>query len=148
MKTLSQKLKRFFGKTFIASTGKIMVSLAGVVLLTALLTVLVYQTILIHNRENTPRFLGGWYLASDTDTETFDKEIPYSFDFRGDGVVNIKSSNGDEITCNYVCSPKDRSLTILNYYGQDISFGYSIQPMIHFWSDSENGWDADYLFAG
>ena len=146
MKTLSQKLKSIFGKTFTASTGKIMVSLAGVVLLTALLTVLVYQTILIHNRENTPRFLGGWYLASDT--ETFDEEIPYSFDFRGDGVVNIINSNGDEVTCNYVCSPMDRSLTILNYYGRDISLGYSIQPMIHFWSDSENGWDVDYLFAG
>lgn len=148
MKTLSQKLKSILGKTFTASTGKIMVSLAGVVLSTALLTVLAYQTIIIHNRENTPRFLGGWYLAFDTDTETFDEEIPYSFDFRGDGVVNIKSLNGVEVSCSYVCSPKDRSLTILNYYGRDISLGYSIQPMIHFWSDSENGWDVDYLFAG
>ena len=147
MKTLSQKLKSILGKTFTASTGKIMVSLAGVVLLTALLTVLVYQTILIHNRENTPRFLGGWYLASDT--ETFNEEIPYSFDFRRDGVVNIKSSNGGEVTCNYVSSPKDnRSLTILNYYGRDISLGYSIQPMIHFWSYPETDWDLDYLFAG
>ena len=107
---------------------------------------LVYQTILIHNRENTPRFLGGWYLASDT--ETFDEEIPYSFDFRGDGVVNIINSNGDEVTCNYVCSPMDRSLTILNYYGRDISLGYSIQPMIHIWSYPETDCDLDYLFAG
>lgn len=146
MKTLSHKLKSAFGKTFTVTTGKIMVSMVGTVLLTALLTVLVYQTILIKHRENTPQFLGGWYL--DSDIETFDDEIPYGFDFRGDGVVNIKCSNGDEVTCSYVCSPKDRSLTILNYYGKDISFGYSIQPLIHFWSDSENGWDADYLFAG
>ncbi len=146
MNELANRIKCVFKKPVSMSVGKALVLLVSMVLLTALFTVSTYQTILLSTRANTPQFLGGWYLESAADTS--DETIPSGFDFQSNCKVTIQSSNGEVVTCRYTFSSQDRTITLLNYYGEDIRLGYSIQPLIYFWPISKNGWDADYLFAG
>ena len=96
MKEPSKEKKNSFRKTVTLSTGKLTFLLVIIALTTVFLTVLTYQSIRFNIRERKPSFLGGWYL--DYSSDLSDETLPYSFDFRGDGVVNIKSSNGDEVT--------------------------------------------------